>query len=365
MKFSVLTKELNNSLKAVASTGAENIIVFAKPDTSIEIVGEGEVTSIKTTTTALSVEEEGKAVLNTRFVTDIAKKAGSDEISFSSNEENKLIQIKAGKSKFKLNTESNDPVHSSFDLADASTFSLLASKLKEMLDRISYAAAVKEVSRPILTGINLSSYDGYLKAVATDSYRLAQDEVHQDGIADFNITIPVSAVSSLQSTLLSDCEEKDMLTISVSGSKAVFSKGETLLKTRLLDGAYPEVGRLIPSSYAYGITVNRENLIDLLERSLFLKDKGEMATVSLSFGKDTPITISSDSQEIGSFQEELDGKTDCVESFGTDFAANYMLDILKHVSSDEVTIQFVGKLKPMTITAGNALHLMLPVRKWQ
>lgn len=365
MKFSVLTKELNNSLKAVASTGAENIIVFAKPDTSIEIVGEGEVTSIKTTTTALSVEEEGKAVLNTRFVTDIAKKAGSDEISFSSNEENKLIQIKAGKSKFKLNTESTGPVHSSFDLTDASKFTLPASKLKEMLDRVSYAAALKEISRPILTGINLSSYDGYLKAVATDSYRLAQDEMKLDGVGDFNITIPLTTISCLQSTLLSDCEEKDMLSISVSGSKAVFSNGETLLKTRLLDGAYPEVGRLIPTSYSSRLTVSREDLIDLLERSLFLKDKGEMATVCLSFGKDTPITISSDSQEIGSFEEQLDGKTDYVDYFSIYFGANYMLDALKHVASDEVTIQFVGKLKPMTIMDGNSLHLLLPVRKWQ
>lgn len=364
MKFSINTKELNNTLKTVSTTGAENIVVTAK-DNTVVVVANGEVTSIKTTATVNAVDEKGTAVLNARFVTDIAKKAGSDEIIFSSSEENKLIQIKAGKSKFKLNTESSDPVHSSFDLTDASTFSLPASTLKEMLDRVSYAAASKESYRPILTGINLSCSDGTLKAAATDSYRLAQDEMNVEGIADFNITIPLTAISSLQSTLLADCEEKDMLTISVSGSKAVFSKGETLLKTRLLDGTYPEVGRLIPSSFENSITVSRDAFQDVLERSMFLKSKDDgAAVIHLMFSEKGGIKVSSDSKEIGSFEEELEGATEYPDVFSIFFSSAYMINALKHIRKETVTVRFTGELKPFVIEDDEVVHLMLPIRRY-
>lgn len=364
MKFSINTKELNNTLKTASTTGAENIVVTAKADNTVVVVANGEVTSIKKTATVNAVDEEGTAVLNARFVTDIAKKAGSDEISFSS-EENKLIQIKAGKSKFKLNTESSEPVHSSFDLTDASTFSLPASKLKEMLDRVSYAAASKESYRPILTGINISCSDGTLKAAATDSYRLAQDEMNVEGISDFNITIPLTAISSLQSTLLADCEEKDMLTISVSGSKAVFSKGETLLKTRLLDGTYPEVGRLIPSSFESSITVSRDAFQDVLERSMFLKSKEDgAAVIHLMFSEKGGIKVSSDSKEIGSFEEDLEGTTEYPDLFSIFFKSAYMIDALKHIRKETVTVRFTGELKPFVIEDDEVVHLMLPIRRY-
>ena len=50
--------------------------------------------------------------------------------------------------------------------------------------------------------------------------------------------------------------------IAVSDKKAQFWIGETVIQTRLIDGAYPETARLIPTEFAHELTVDSRDMLN-------------------------------------------------------------------------------------------------------
>lgn len=363
MKFDVSTRDFNNVLKMVGTTGATAFKVTAEDLNNLQIHACGDFTSIHIAMPAGAVMEPGSAWLSARFINDILRKASDPMINFYSCEGNGVIQIKCGKSKYKLNTESE----STSLLAPSENFkqfSIDGKLLSDLLERVSYAAAVR-TSRPVLTGVNLSCEGSVLKAVATDSYRLAKAEVYGiKDVSDFNITIPAKSVSALQTTLLENCEKDSQITISTNEKQAYFSNGDVTMGTRLLDERYPDVARLIPTSFESSITVSKDALQDILERAMFLKSKEDgVAVINLIFSEKEGIKVSSDSQEIGSFEEDLEGTVDCTAPFSIFFSTGYLVDALKHIRKETVTVRFTGELKPFVIEDDEVVHLMLPIRR--
>lgn len=359
MKFDVSTREFNDVLKMVGTTGADSINVTAKDLNVLEIFANGEFTSIHIDMTAGAVMEPGSAWLNARFINDIVRKASDPIIHIYSCEGNGVIQIKCGKSKFKLNTESKTLPESM--PTELEQYSIDANLLSDLLDRVSYAVAIR-TTRPVLTGVNLSCEGSVLQAVATDSYRLAKAEVNGK-FGNFNITIPGKTISALQ-TLLENCEKDSQITISTNEKQAYFSNGDVTMGTRLLDERYPDVARLIPTSFESSITVSRDAFQDVLERAMFLKSKEDgAAVIHLMFSEKEGIKVSSDSQEIGSFEEDLEGTVDCTAPFSIFFSTGYLVDALKHIRKETVTVRFTGELKPFVIEDDEVVHLMLPIRR--
>lgn len=362
MKFEVSTRDFNNALKMVATTDAAEIKLTAADLNSLEIDADGGVNSIHIHLSAEAVMEPGSVLLSTRFMNDIVKKTDDPLISIYSSNENGVVMIKSGKAKFKLNTGTETRNTDSLPSEDLKQFTFKGKLLSDLFDRVSYAAALK-TTRPVLTGVNLSCEGSVLRAVATDSYRLAKAEVYGiKEINDFNITIPQVTVSALQSTLLTN--EDESITVSTDEKRAFFSNGDITVGTRLLNEPYPDVARLIPAVFENSITVSRKEFQDVLERSMFLKSKDEAAVIHLMFSEKGGIKVSSDSKEIGSFEEDLEGTTEYPDIFSISFASSYMVDALKHIRKETVTVRFTGELKPFVIEDDEVVHLMLPIRRY-
>lgn len=86
--------------------------------------------------------------------------------------------------------------------------------------------------------------------------------------------------------------------IAVSDKKAQFWIGETVIQTRLIDGAYPETARLIPTEFAHELTVDSRDMLNAIDRASFIKNEG-ISIVKLSANSEE-VVISSKSQEVGS-----------------------------------------------------------------
>ena len=118
--------------------------------------------------------------------------------------------------------------------------------------------------------------EGKLIAVATDSYRLARKEEAIDSDLDIAVTIPAKSMNEVRSILLS--EDKD-IRIALDSRKAQFITDDTVFQTRLLEGAFPETDRLIPTSFISTLTISRSSLINVLDRSMFIKNENISTTV--------------------------------------------------------------------------------------
>ena len=139
----------------------------------------------------------------------------------------------------------------------------------------------------------------------------------------------------------------------------------TLIQTRLIDGSYPETNRLIPTEFKNVLVVEARDIINAIDRAVFIKNEG-VSIVKLSLSKEEAV-ISSKSQEVGSLQEVLNFESYEGDNFNISFSGSYMLDAIRYLGSNKVRINFAGEMKPFIIDNpddSSIIQLVLPVRTY-
>ena len=307
------------------------------------------------------VYEEGDFIVQGKYLLEIVKKLNSNEVEFSSFEEN-AIQLIAGKSVFNLNTlqlESFPKI--AFD--DSSiNFSIDSINLKQIIRKTSFAISPNE-SRVVLTGVSLSTKDKTLEFVATDSFRLARKQiVFGNELPSIKIIIPGKSLDELNK-ILEENEEK--IEIHCNSSKILFKYQNILFQSRLINGVFPNIESLIPERYLLSVKLCKEDLIQTLERvSIFVNN--EISNVIKMSINSTIVEFSSSSNEIGGAKEEvtpLDITSNT--NFEVSISSKYFLDALRTFDSKDIVINFTGEIKPLTISGEydrNLIQLILPLR---
>ena len=153
--------------------------------------------------------------------------------------------ISAGRSNFRLPTlpVEDFPTISVGDMPDA--FTVTAADMRDMIDATRFAISTEE-TRYYLNGIYLhKSEQGDLCAVATDGHRLAltRQGLPAGAASMPSIIVPRKAVTELRK-LLDDFDGE--IGVSLSDTRAEFSFGTVRLKTKLIDGTFPDYTRVIP-----------------------------------------------------------------------------------------------------------------------
>ena len=145
----------------------------------------------------------------------------------------------------------------------AAGVTLPASTFLQAVSQVERAAS-KDESRPILTGVLLTSEDEGLRLVATDSYRLAVCDLPE-----------VSVLASGQKVLLPSraLRELERALPAVARSRCAWGSGRrrsrpaaTRITTRLIEGEFPNYRQLIPASYPNRVCIGREALLEALRR---------------------------------------------------------------------------------------------------
>ncbi|MDD6468039.1 MAG: DNA polymerase III subunit beta [Erysipelotrichaceae bacterium] len=371
MYFKMSRTDLLNMLSIVSKAISSNSplpsllgVKFDVKSNKIELTGSDSDISIKTTKeksddAVFEVYEEGSIVINKNYITDIIRKIDSDVVEFEIID-GSLTKISGNSSEYRINGIKSYE----YPLIDFSKpekqFSISSTVLKNIINQTYFATCVQE-TRPALTGINFNCDQGKMTCIATDSYRLARKIVNLDEDVSFNITIP--AKSLLEVSRLLDKEE--LVTVSLTDKKAQFICNNTIIQTRLIDGAYPDTSRFVPVSFKYELNMDIKDLLNAIDRQSFIKNENDtFCILKLSMNEDE-IIISSRSQEIGSSKEKLNFESYVGEPLELSFSGKYVYDALKGLNGNKVKIQFCGEMKPFIITSledDSTLQLVLPVR---
>ena len=125
--------------------------------------------------------------------------------------------------------------------------------------------------------------------------------------------------------------ETDQLSVRLGAREAVFSSGSTRLTTRLIEGDYPNVQNLLPTSHPNMLTVGREALLEALRR---VKILAQDTPVRLGLGGAT-LKLTAVTNEVGSADEEIDASYDGTE-MTVAFNPDYLAAGLDAVEGDEV-----------------------------
>lgn len=274
------------------------------------------------------------------------------------------IQLKCGRSRFGIigAPKSEYPILPEFNKQNA--FEAPAGLLGEMVKKTIFAASSDE-TRHVLNGVFWSAKKGNLEMVATDGRRLSV-VVKKAAPAgkDFQVIVPTKILSELLRLLGShdvkpDSAEK--LLVGVTDNQIAFQFKDTTLLSRLVGGSFPHYEQVIPSKKDIIVLVETKELLAVTKRaSLCAVDRGGSVKYSLKKGA-LQVTASSQNLE---FNDELPIDFSG-EEFHVAFNPQFVMDALKHVDSEKVSIGLTTPVNPALLEpvgGGDYKFVVMPMR---
>jgi DNA polymerase III subunit beta len=397
MKFVCTQHDLNINLalvsRAVSTRPTHPVLANIKleantnPDT-IQLTGFDLSLGIQTNFSA-QVEESGILTLPAKLLNDIVAKLPSGEITLDDEAGENLVTITSASGRYQVRGMSAEEFPELPSIEQGETNQLSATAFIDGL-KGSLVACSQDESKQVLTGVYLKVEPERLEFAATDGHRLGIVEVYPPTSEDrgstdkgvesgaendtplpaprsplsnsFEVTVPAKALRELEK-MLGSGQDDDRLGLQLEQGQVVFGWGDCKLTTRTLEGKYPDYRLLIPKQFQRQITLDRKQLLSALERIAVLADQTNLVKFSID-GTNQSIALSVESQDRGSGRESLAGQ---VSGADLDIAFNikYLMDGLKTLLTQEITISMNGPLEPVILTPLGGVkmtYLVMPVQ---
>jgi DNA polymerase-3 subunit beta len=338
-------------LSNVLIEGKEGRFAFVATDLELQIQAE---------TAPIQVEQAFETTCSARKLQDILRALPEGTAVALEQQEGKLV-VKAGRSRFSLQTLPAEDFPR-FPAGDGSARRVeVAQKvLRDALHRVQFAMAQQDI-RYYLNGMLFVVGEGELRLVATDGHRLSlcRSTLAEVGEEIQEVIVPRKTVLELQ-RLLSDREDK--VEVEMGKSHIRFSLGEIVLDSKVIDGKFPDYGKVIPSGYGNRFRIERLVLLQALQRAAILSNE-KVRGVRLVLTKNS-LKIVSNNAEQEEAEEELE-----IEYGGAPldigFNVGYLLDVLSHVEEKEVEWALGDSSSSALITVPDDpgfQHVVMPMR---
>lgn len=330
----------------------KNAGVLSMTATDLEI-------QIRTSTQANATEENFAITVSAKKLQDICR-ALPDKVRIRLEASDEQIQIKAGKSRFNLQTlpAADFPVIESTGETE-SRASLPQKTLKRLIALVQYAMAQQDI-RYYLNGMLLVLNGKIIMVIATDGHRLslASTEMEQDS-APQEIIVPRKTVQELGKQL---ADSDDLIHIEVRRNQVVFNFGRIELISKVIEGKFPDYNRVIPSNHQNQLNIGRMALLQALQRVAILSNEKFRGVRLVLSPSGLRIVCSNNEQEEAQEELEVDYQG---EALDIGFNVSYLLDALNNLSCDTVQCLFGDANSSMLLTQpGDASfkYVVMPMR---
>jgi len=270
------------------------------------------------------------------------------------------LQIKAGKSRFNLQTLPAADFPKITPTVDfKSTIRISQKLLKHCLNLVQFAMAQQDI-RYYLNGLLLVVDSEGLKVVATDGHRLSLASAPLEGTHEpMEVILPRKAIIELVK-LLGDND--DEVTIDLAQNQVKFAFADITLVSKVVDGKFPDFTRVIPADYQKVFLIPRVTLLQALQRAAILSNE-KFRGVRLVLTQDN-LSIICNNNEQEEAQEEVDISYEG-GALDVGFNVTYLLDVLNNLESEQVSCAFGDANSSMLITIpGNVgfKYVVMPMR---
>lgn len=305
------------------------------------------------------IKAPGVVVLPATTLRDITSSfSGTGSVSLEHGGDTVVITSEMGRSTLKTLPFEDFPTLPYPDSPKAK-FSLPGATLRNLISIVAPCASPSTV-RPELASVLVSYEGGTLKAVATDSFRLAEKKQSVEGkVEAFSILIPAKNAIDVVQTIPDDTVE-----VLVDEHQCAFSWPNGIVMTRLVTLPYPDYQQIIPKSFVSEATILRKDLEAALKRTAIFSDTFQKVRLSMD-PKEKKLSFTARNNDVGDTSESIPASLsgDAIE---LSFNHRYLAAPLPSIIAESITLSASGIGRPMIMRgAGDPtfLYLVMPMNQ--
>jgi DNA polymerase-3 subunit beta len=309
-------------------------------------------------TSSVSVQAGGDITVPGRKLLDIFK-ALPEKTSVTVSTEGERLSLKAGRSRFTLSTLPAAEFPLVDEINAQQTLTVSQGEFRRLIDKTHFSMAQQDV-RYYLNGMLLETEGKSLRAVATDGHRLALCETELTARAKNaqQVIVPRKGVLELQRILGTEGD----LELAVGTNHVRAQVAHVRFTSKLIDGRFPEYGRVIPANPTKLVEADRDVLRAALQRTAILSNE-KYRGIRLVLKSDLlTLQAHNPEQEEAEDQIEVTYKGDELE---VGFNVNYLLDALAAIDTDKVEIGLTDANSSCLIRSPGttaARYVVMPMR---
>ncbi|MEX2179838.1 MAG: DNA polymerase III subunit beta [Gemmatimonadaceae bacterium] len=367
MRFTITREKLQEGLTAVAATVPSKTtlpvlanILVETTDKGIRISGTDLDIAVSTEVSA-DVEAQGAITIPAKKLAEIARELPPSPVKIATSGEQR-VTLDCGRSHFKILGLPKDEFPSFPAVNFKDSWRVRAGDLRKLIDHTAFAVSTEE-SRPILNGVLWELRAELMRMVATNGHRLAKMEVPiaTAGAPASDLIVPPKALEQIRRLFPEDEE----LEIARGDNHLGFRSPFTSVFTRLIEGPYPNYLQVIPKDNDKHAIADKVALTSALKRmSVIASDQTHR--IRLSFNQ-ALLRFSVQTPDLGEATDELPVRYDG-DPLDIGFNANYLLEILRYIPTDEVKITMKAPERAATLEPegwndpSSYLTLVMPLR---
>ena len=303
------------------------------------------------------IEENGVVALDANIFGNVIRNLPDGDITIKTDSSYKT-SITCMKAKFDLPGRSGEDFSNLPKVEKNDFITISQYTLKEVIRQTIFAISSNDNNK-LLTGELFDIKGDKMRVVALDGHRVAIRNIElRQSYDDKKVVIPGKTLNEISKILSGEIEKE--VNIYFMANHIVFEFDQTVIVSRIIEGEFFDVDKMLKDSYVTKIDVNKKALQETIERAILLIKDNDKKPVVIGIN-DTTMEFKIKST-IGSMDEFVD-----MEKTGEDivigFNPKFVLEALRVIDDEKINIYMLDSRAPAFIKddAGKYIYVILPI----
>ena len=356
---SKLIEGMNIVMKAIPGKTTMMIlecVVIEVKDNQIKLIANDLQLGIETLIDG-EIKQEGSVAVGAKVFFEIIRKLPSDNVSITVDEDYHM-NISCGKAKFNIMAKATDEFPYLPNIVKDKNVNISQFTLKDIIRQTVFSISDNENAK-VMTGELFEIHDSELKVVSLDGHRISIRKVKlNQSYDDVSVIIPGKTLIEISKIINGGMD--DEVSIFFTDKHVLFEFEDTIVLSRLIEGEYYKIDRMLSTDYETKVTVNKREMLECIDRSTLLLKESDKKPVIIDV-QDDYMKFAMNSA-IGSMDEDIDASKEGKDIL-IGFNPRFLMDALRVIDEDEITMYMINPKAPCFIRDQEEtyIYLILPV----
>ena len=312
-----------------------------------------------------TVQEEGAITIPARLLADVISGLPNDNVTLTLDPRTQTLKVECGRFTSNIKGMEAEEFPGIPAPQGNPNLRLPATLLTVGIAQTAFAAAGDD-SRPVLAGVCLQATGRSFILAAADGFRMAYRTITLPEPVEtlHAVIVPARALEMVGKVFAAT---EGGIDVTVLASQIAFESAETCVVSRLIDGKFPDVARIIPTLFSTRTVVDVAALRKAVKLASYFASSSQntLKLTMLAGGELGPgqLTLTANAAEVGDNTGSVEG---VIHGEGGQIALNarYLAEFLESLDTPQVAIETQSALTPAIfkpVGQEGSIHVIMPM----